>query len=135
MAVISLSLQLLSGIVQLYDFWETVSDAPEDIRFILKDLDVLSSTLSVVALRGQQCSPINSTTVRALESCGDKVRRLRGIAEEFEIGFRSSSKLARKWSALKAAHKKEKLRDFQISLQETKSTLLIELMSSQSYVL
>ncbi|OCL12928.1 hypothetical protein AOQ84DRAFT_436676 [Glonium stellatum] len=131
MAVVSLSLQLFAGISQLYDFWITVEGAPEDICLILKDLNVLSSTLTTIALRGQQYNSLHSTTIHALESCEDKVKRLRGIAEEFEISFRSGGRLARKWSALKAARKKEKLRDFQTSLHEAKSTLLIELMSSQ----
>lgn len=49
MAVVSLALQLGGSIKQLYDFWDSVNGAPDEIRGITTDLSLLASVLTEMA--------------------------------------------------------------------------------------
>ena len=53
---------------------------------------------------------------------------LLSIVREFEPDFSAHSSKVRLWKAFKAARKKQKLKRFRDSLQETKTTLLLALM-------
>lgn len=53
-AVISLAFQLSDQVIKLHDFWQSVTNAPEDINAILEDLKLLSTILTEIAFTGHQ---------------------------------------------------------------------------------
>ncbi|KAI9699769.1 MAG: hypothetical protein M1836_002804 [Candelina mexicana] len=116
-AVASLSIQLAENIKKLYEFWESIKDAPDDVRDCVGDLKLLSAALDI---HGP-----NTTVTEIIKSCVGNVSTLLGIVESFEGGFASRKPRVRKWSAFKAALKMEKIRKFRVALQEIKVTLLL----------
>lgn len=124
MAVVSLALQLGESIKQLYDFWGSVKDAPEDIRAITTDLGLLSSVLAEMASEEQHSGP-DPTLTAVQQACRDKVRKIAKLTDEMEPGFASKSPRIRKWSAFKAVLKGEKIQKLQKVLDGLKSTLML----------
>lgn len=124
MAVVSLALQLSDGIKQLYDFWDSVKDAPDEIRVITTDLGLLSSVLAEMASEEQHSGP-DPTLKAALELCCDRVSKIANLTNEMEPGFASMSFRIRKWTAFKAVLKGEKIQKLQKMLEGLKSTLML----------
>lgn len=124
MAVVSLALQLSDGIKQLYDFWGSVKDAPDEIRVITTDLGLLSSVLAEMASEEQHYGP-DPTLKAALELCCDRVSKIANLTNEMEPGFASMSFRIRKWTAFKAVLKGEKIQKLQKVLEGLKSTLML----------
>ena len=124
MAVVSLALQLSDGIKQLYDFWGSVKDAPDEIRVITTDLGLLSSVLAEMASEEQHSGP-DPTLKAALELCCDRVTKIANLTNEMEPGFASMNFRIRKWIAFKAVLKGEKIQKLQKVLEGLKSTLML----------
>lgn len=121
-AVASISIQLVGSVKKLCDFWDSVRDAPEDVRAISSDMKLLSTVLSRVAHEAQQNAP-DEVLGSALDGCWDKVRVLTRIISEIEPAFDSKCSRVRRWATLKAALRQEKLRRYQDALERLKSTL------------
>lgn len=121
-AVASISIQLAECTKKLCDFWDSIKEAPEDIRTISIDIKLLSTVLTQIAHEAQHIRP-NETLIFALEGCWAKVRLLTHILNEIEPGFASKNSRTRKWTALKAAFKDTQLKKFQDTLERTKGTL------------
>ena len=129
MAVVSLALQLSSSIKQLYDFWDSVKEAPDNIRTITTDLNLLSSVLAEMAFEEQHFGPDQILT-SVLQACCDRVKKLTHITRDMEPGFASRSLRIRRWTAFKAVLKTEKILRFQHVLERLKITLIL---AQQSY--
>lgn len=123
-AVISVAVQLAESFKKLCDFWKSIKEAPENIKAISVDLELLSSVLTQVALETQHVEP-DATLIAALNSCCVKVKTLTTILNEIEPGFASTKFRVRKWTALKAALKHGELLKFQEALERLKGTLLL----------
>ena len=121
-AIGSVVVQLADGIKKLRDFWCSVKDAPDDIRAIAGDLEVLSCILAEIGLETKDQSP---STEAALLRCINGTKPLAAIVEDLEPGFESKSARTRKWSALKTAFKGEKIKRYQSSLKGVKTSLIL----------
>ena len=121
-AVGSLAIQLADNVKKLRDFWCSVKDAPDDVRAIAGDLEVLSQTLAEISLEAQ----VESSSMKAaLLRCIDGTKPLASIVQDLEPGFESKSARTRKWSALKMTFKGEKIKRYQRSLESMKTSLLL----------
>jgi len=69
MAVVSLAVQLAKGLIELYDFWGSVRDAPEEVCEMLKDLQMLSNILNELITRKDPSPHVSD----ALEHCYTKI--------------------------------------------------------------
>jgi hypothetical protein len=116
---------------KLQEFWQQMRDAPDDIRSIVENLDLLSAILREIAFRAQQTVAVEPTLIKAIESCARRMEILQDIANELLPPLVSGSRFSRKWSAVKAARKEEKLRQFRSCLEETKTSLLLVQQHSQ----
>ncbi|KAL8859743.1 MAG: hypothetical protein Q9178_003858 [Gyalolechia marmorata] len=125
-AIVSVTIQLADGIKKLHDFWNSIREAPEDIKDNLLELKVLSSLLTQIAHDKQRHEP-DQTFADVLSGCCAKVNRLATILEELEPGFASTSSYVRRWTATKAVLKREKLKKFQDGLERLKSALSLAL--------
>jgi len=119
-AVVSIAIQLADSVKKLYDFWSSVKDAPESIRAIAKELELLSGILDKIE-HGQHGT--GSEISNVLESCREQVASLVTIVNSLVPGFEAESRRTRTWSSLKAVFKKDKVAEFRMCLAETKITL------------
>lgn len=108
------------GVKKLRDFWCSVRDAPDDVRAIARDLEVLSQILAEINLEGQDQ---NASMKAALSRCVDGTKPLAAIVQDLEPGFESKRSRTRKWSAFRMAFKSEKIKIYQSSLERMKTTL------------
>ncbi len=67
-AVASLALQLFESVKHLCEFWQSISDAPESVRDIAKELYVLSTILASIA-NSTVPERQNENTKLVLETC------------------------------------------------------------------
>ena len=123
MTVVTVAVQLAEGFKKLCDFWNSMKDAPEDIRAISADLKTLSNLLIQIAHEAQHDEP-DTTLITALNGCSVKVKALNKILNEIEPGFSSTKSRVRQWTAFKAGVKRGKLTKFQMALDRIKVTLL-----------
>ena len=129
MAVVSLAFQLGDSLKQLYNFWDSVREAPDDIHTVKKDLWLLSRVLADMAKEMQHSGP-DQTLTGALKLCCDRANKLTDFTKDMEPGFASRSLRIRKWTAFKAVFKSEKIHKFQKVLEELKTTLILAQQSS-----
>ena len=153
-AVVSIADQVAERIKQLYEFWSAVNEAPEKIRAIANDLNLLSSVIVQISNNYQnvaqdKTSSFDSLMVDVLKACKllhsmrphwwaanelilgtVQVSTLVKIIDGFEKGFASSYQRVRKWSAVKAVFNDEKIKAFRTELDYLKSTL--QLVCQQS---
>ncbi|KAL8834930.1 MAG: hypothetical protein Q9176_007224 [Flavoplaca citrina] len=133
LAVVSITIQLADGIKKLHDFWTSIAEAPEDIKDNLLELKFLSGVLIQIAHNKQRDEP-DPTFAEFLSDCCAKINRLTTVLEAIEPGFASTSSYIRRWTAVKAVLKQEKLKKFQDSLERLKSTLSLALLHQNSLV-
>lgn len=124
MAVLSLAFRLADTAKQLCDFWSSIENAPEEIRTIKADLELLTSVLAEMALEAQRTRP-DTTLAAVLQSCTEKLKSLTALTYSLEPGFSSSSSRVRKRTAFKFVLKSEKLTKFQEVLDRLKNTLVL----------
>lgn len=120
--VTSVTVLLADGVKKLHDFWCSVRDAPDDVRAIAGDLEVLSHILAEINLEGQE---ENASMKAALLRCVDATKPLAAIVQDLEPGFESKSPRTRKWSAFRMTFKSEKIKIYQSSLERMKTTLIL----------
>ena len=131
-AFASIAIQLGQSFVALYQYWESIKEAPADISTVVQDLKLLAAILRQIESDEQKYGQAPEVT-DVLKSCMAKVDTLRNLVEELEPGFASKHRLQRKWSALKAVLKNDKVEKFRRSLEETKTTMLLARSLSQEY--
>ena len=129
-SVASLAIQLASSVKELYEFWGTVKEAPEEVRTITTDLKLLSSVLEEIALESLH-EGYDVTMAAILTNCTVNVRTLLTILDAIEPGLASRSSRIRTWTAFKAALKFGKVKKFQETLEKLKGTLLLAQQTQQ----
>ncbi|MCJ1226722.1 hypothetical protein MMC12_003375 [Toensbergia leucococca] len=123
-AIATVAVQLADGMKKLCEFWSSIKEAPDDIHSIATGLGMLSASLTEIAHEAELQQP-DPTLTRVLKECSVEVNLLTSIVDDFEPGFASSSSRVRRWTALKAVFKTEKLKKFRDFLDSTKTTLLL----------
>lgn len=123
-AVASIALQLAESVKKLCDFWNSIKEAPEDIRAVSTDLELLSGTLIQVAYEAQHVEP-DAAFIATLNGCKAKVKILTALLNEIEPGFASASSRVRKWTAFKTVLRHRQMEKFQEALERLKCTLLL----------
>lgn len=130
----------------IHDFWSSVKDAPNSIRAVTNDLNLLVDVLSDAAVSEEPLGGCK-TTKNVLLSCScysfpsifqltmvfigqDRVHDLLQITQGLEHGLASGSRKSHKWAAVKVVFKEDKIRGFKSSLEEIKTTLLLARQSS-----
>jgi len=135
-AFVSLAVQLADSIKKLSDFWSSIQEAPQEISALVSDLRLISAVLQEIRNDVRDSAP-DSTSMQALRGCESLVGGLNALVDDLAPGFTSESRRVRKWTALKAFRRSEKIRKFHGDLANMKSTLnLIQtrLLGVQTYV-
>ncbi|KAF7945391.1 hypothetical protein EAE96_010165 [Botrytis aclada] len=124
--IISLAVQLGDGILKLKSFWMTVKDAPEEILYILDELDITHVLLTEIedSLGSQTISP---AAARSLRLCQKGVDILNNAVKELE----GQMQRRKKWEGVKMVMKKELLEKMEKRLGRANSLML---MAHQNYI-
>ena len=131
LAVVSVAVQLADSVKKLSEFWNSVREAPEDVRALAIDVKQLSSVLIQIASE-EQHSGLDANSTDAVENCALKVKTLTAVLDEIEPGFASRSSRVRQWTAIKTVLKKNKIKKCQKALDRMKSTLVLAQLAQVS---
>ena len=123
-AVSSLAFQLAENTKRMFDFWNSIQDAPEEINEIKMELEFLVTVLEHI---GQEAQLYRSSSLplSALTQCSRKVNAIQSLTSSFEAGLACSRLRTRKFTALRAVFKREKLEKMLRSLERLKATLML----------
>lgn len=67
-AVVSIAVQLADSIQKLCDFWESVQDAPEEIRGVIDDLKVLQLVVDELRHNEEMFGP-RAIVTQSIQGC------------------------------------------------------------------
>ncbi|RYP62973.1 hypothetical protein DL771_009500 [Monosporascus sp. 5C6A] len=124
-ASVDAATRLAQACLKLYQFWESMRDAPGEVKYILHDLDLVGSILHDIS---NQKDLVPSVSL-ALSSCMGRVSVLEAIVGEFDSGLSQlNSRRERLWTAFRFTGKDKKLQKFRESLTEAKQNLMLGLM-------
>jgi len=116
---VGLAGQVAQGVNYLYNFFESVRDAPSDIRSLAGDLKVLGEILDEVGRDGIESAPLTA----ALQRCKDVLADLESLVQKSKLTS-EQSKPRSVWSQMSTAFRNEKFRKHIEKLEGAKSTLL-----------
>ncbi|KAF7890527.1 hypothetical protein EAF00_008842 [Botryotinia globosa] len=124
--IISLAVQVGDGILKLKSFWNAVKDAPEEILYILDELDITHVLLTEIedSLGSQTISP---AAARSLRLCQKGVDILNKAIKELE----DEMKRRKKWGGVRMVMKKELLEKMEKRLGRANSLMM---MAHQNYI-
>lgn len=123
----SLAIQIFDSIQKLHEFCNAVQDVPRDFFRILEELELLGSIL-IELENDSETQGILTEKVR-LPSVKDPLDYCRRAAQELnnlviELSYYSKdTKIRRKWAAVKAVLKKDRVVGIQKRLESAKSML------------
>lgn len=129
LAAASITIQLADIIRKLYGFWESVEDAPNEVRTIVQDLKLLERVLNDIQ-HEEQLHGLDPLTDNILRNCTSKANHLLALVNQFASGDESKNWRSRKWVAVKVTFQSGRLDKFRRSLEEMKTTLILIQQSS-----
>jgi len=135
-AIVSLAIQLGDSIKKFCNFWESIQEAPREVRIISRDLSIVSDVLEDIRQEAESSRPYSRTlsaSLAALEQCTDSLETLQELIDGLEPGFSSQEWKIRKLTASKTAWKGEKIRRFQDGLRDMKLTLILARQNSNRF--
>jgi hypothetical protein len=124
-AVVSLAIQIANSIKKLSNFFESVQGAPEDIRCLIEDLDLLTGVLEEIGQNANINGPPHRLGVNTLKRCLETIDELHELLDDLLPKLSSEIRVVRTWSALKAVFRDDRIRKFQDTLNDLKTTLLL----------
>ena len=126
-AATSLAIRTGEKTKRVFDFWDATQGAPAEIRDIKAELELLQHVLKQVSHEASHQAD-DSSTVTALEICSWKKDSIQAITAAFETGLVCSKTRTRKWSAIQAVFKGQKIKKLHDSLTRLKGTLTLGLL-------
>lgn len=125
-SVASLAIQVCEELRKVYDFWQSVKEAPDDIAHISTEINLFLTWLAVIANNYQRQGSNHPNDVAAtdtLKLCLVTVHDMNDGVKDLESGF-SRGLLSRRWASVKFVFRKDK-RDKVMGQLERMKTLLI----------
>ncbi|KAN0122653.1 hypothetical protein V8E51_000979 [Hyaloscypha variabilis] len=116
---IGLAGQIAQGVNYLYNFFDSVQDAPSDIRLLVEELKALGDVLDEVDGDQIDTAPLQT----ALQRCKDVIRDLEGLVQKSKLTS-EQSKTRKLWSQMGTAFRNEKFRKYIERLERAKTTVL-----------
>ena len=133
----SLAVQLIDCIHKLHDLHADIRNAPEELREILDEVDllgdVLTDYLGVSGAGTRTCLVPTLVQKQALGRCFKVLEILRNIAHELETTMQKSrTKRWINWAKVASAFKRKRLARLQTALERAKSTLMLAILTHQT---
>ena len=136
----ALGAQITIGVVKLKSLWNQIKDAPEDLRDLIEELEMLSQLLAD-AERDQEQNPLSGLVLdphsksQCLRYCKKSVIQLKELTDDFADALETKGKLRKTWSSAKIVFKKNETRRFESKLKRSIRLLSISLQLYQKSVL
>jgi hypothetical protein len=122
MGIASFGITILDGIRKAKDFWDAMKEAPDDIRYMLKELDTLKLVLEDIHTKHTDQLPISSAAeLQCLELCREGVEVLKKLIQNLN----SIVEKRRRFSNAKVVLKKETIKKLQDQLGSAQRILLL----------
>ncbi|PMD22508.1 hypothetical protein NA56DRAFT_598150 [Hyaloscypha hepaticicola] len=118
LGIASLALQVSECIMRLKTFWDSVKDAPEEIKHLIEEIKTLSLVLSDFDTSEH---PRHEATSRCYQSCKKAVGTLDSVVKEVE----SEIKKRKRVGSVKAVLKKGEIEKLRERLVTTQSMLML----------
>ena len=131
----ALAANIAKNVVKLKACWEAIQDAPQDVHFLVKRLELLSLILHDIQ-DDQTQNPVSSllfdgsTASTCIETCKVAADRLGQLADNMATSIESSRQLKRKWASLRVVMKKNRIERFEAELQ---SCIALLQLSHETY--
>jgi hypothetical protein len=128
-SIASIAIQIGESALKLKEFWDTVKEAPEEIKYLIDEIETLSLILSDIGNSEQQGDlPLvgKESAKKSLEFCQKGAAILKGVVKELDEKIAKGKRIG----GFKAALKKnvtEKLRD------RLRSAQFMLMLSNQTY--
>ncbi|KAE8452633.1 hypothetical protein EG329_013892 [Mollisiaceae sp. DMI_Dod_QoI] len=97
MGIASLGIQIGSGIIKLKQLWDDVKDAPEEIQYLLDEIETLSQVLSAV----DDNEGLPQSAAKSLELCSKGATLLKSILDDLQASVGKRKRLGGLKSVLK----------------------------------
>lgn len=130
-----LTRRLATSVLALKRLWDEVRDAPETIKILIKNLELVKTVLSGMEMEFLTLdgTVLNEHAVNlSMNYCHQALRDLELLVEDMHCQLTSTRKLKRNFAKLRVPIKKESIRNYQDRLQYA---LQILSLSQQSYVM
>ncbi|KAM0139918.1 hypothetical protein ACHAP3_002979 [Botrytis cinerea] len=112
--VAQLAGNLVSSIIKLKDYWDQIQDAPDDIGFLVREIDthhlILRSILESQAKTTSSGRPSDTFLEHSLKLCEDSSNELNELVKALEKEMKSSNKWRSKLGATKVVLKNDQLK-------------------------
>ena len=122
---VGLAGQVAQGVNYLYNFFNSMQDAPNDIKSLAAELKILGTILDEVNRDVVDSAALGA----ALQLCKDIVAELEGLVQKSNLTSKQS-KVKRLWSQMSTAFRNEEFRKYIERLERAKTSLLHAKMSS-----
>jgi hypothetical protein len=129
MGVASLAIQIGDSVMKLKDFWNAVKEAPEEVEYLIEEIETLSLVLSDIGGNGNQdnLSQIDSA---ASKKCQDLCRRGAEVLSTVVRDAEQEIAKKKRFGSVKLVLKKgiqDKLRD------RLRTVQIMLILSNQTY--
>ena len=122
----TLAVQIVGCVQKILDLWSTVKDAPENIRSLLEEIELLGNILSEIdsekTWQTQTPSP-RPAVVKTIEYCQEAADCISHVTKVLSEGLSSTSGRRRYWIAIKTVMKEKNLMRCLSRLERAKSLL------------
>jgi hypothetical protein len=122
---VGLAGQVAQGVNYLYNFFNSMQDAPSDIKSLAAELKLLGTILDEVNRDVVDSAALGA----ALQLCKDIIGELEGLVQKSDLTSKQS-KVKRLWSQMSTAFRNEEFRKYIERLERAKTALLHAKMNS-----
>src|SRR5579863_4019028 len=118
--------QLLQSAKQLHEFWSSIKEVPESLRWLVDDLDMIREVLVLIKDQATQGSDTSGSgnAIPLLQKCISYVENLEGLVKPLQSENGASRRL-KTWKSVKAVFATEKIKFYRDNLESAKVTLLL----------
>lgn len=113
---------LADSIIKLKDCWDQIREAPDDLRWMVREIEVFGRVLVDMRADITQESTAsillkNRPMLDSLEMCVEATRDLDRLISDLGRGFKSQGRLRRSYAAAKVVMQKNQIEKFRSRLQ------------------
>lgn len=137
-SITTLAVQIANSLAKLKSYWTDIIEAPEDILFLIEELDGLYSLLADID-KHQQRNPMSSTVLpkgtsisRCQEHCRRAASQLKEITDDLSADINTLHRLRKRWASAKIVFKKDTIKKYKSRL---KSAIRLLSLSYQCYTM
>lgn len=132
---LSLAMQLADSVQKIHDFWASIKAATDDIQNTVEDLHLLADILRQIAQEEQKLpsTPLqHRLSLDVLRRCECNVKKLNTMMNGIHTTC-AEDNLRNKLAIFKFIFQRPQIERFQILLERTKTSLILELLRLNEY--